>query len=182
MAKVEKDEKIIDLNRYSIGKQSTLTLKHLDIVKKFLAGTIKDTQQLPKWAKRYKEKLTIKDGNVYLDGKRVVADEERDDLMRELVYGKDQDVAPSRDAGYHVIKKRYLNISRRGWVEFLKKQRVIRQTDNAPPQQKRGGKKLNKKGELELDLFFISPKDLPKQLRTSQNLIPVLVMVDRHSI
>ena len=175
---VEKEEKLIDLNRYSTAKQSTLTKSHIDTVKKFLAGTIKNAQ-LPKWAKRYEKHLSLKDDNVYLDDRRVVADEERDDLMRELVYGKDQDVAPSRDAGYYLIKQRYLNISRRDWVAFLKKQRVIRQTDNVPPQKKRGGKKLNKKGELELDLFFIQPKDLPKQLRNTQNLIPVLVMVDR---
>ena len=179
MVKKDNEDKVIDLNRYAIGKQSTLTMKHLDTVKKFLAGTSKDTQALPKWAKRYKDKLTLKDDNVYLDDKRVVADEEQDDLMRELVYGKDQDVAPSRDAGYYLIKKRYLNISRRTWVDFLKKQRVIRQTDNAPPKQKAGGKKLNKKGELELDLFFISPKDLPHKISKSQNLIGVLVVVDR---
>ena len=104
MAKEKKEDKIIDLNRYSTDKQSTLTKSHVETVKKFLAGTIKNTQ-LPKWAKRYEKHLTLKDDNVYLDDRRVVADEERDDLMRELVYGKDQDVAPSRDAGYHTYKK-----------------------------------------------------------------------------
>ena len=73
--KEAKEEKIIDLNRYSTAKQSTLTAGRIDTVKKFLAGTIKNTQ-LPKWAKRYEKHLTLKDDNVYLDDKRVVADEE----------------------------------------------------------------------------------------------------------
>ena len=39
-------------------------------------------------------------------------------------------------------------------------------TDNAPPKQKHGGRKLNKKGELECDLFYIGKDDLPKSLQS----------------
>ena len=110
----------------------------------------------------------------------MVGNDERDDLMRELVYKKNSDVAPSRDAGYYTIKSRYLNVSRRNWVEFLKKQRVIRQTDNAPPTQKKGGKKIHRRGELEMDLFFLSRKDLPKEMtKTAAKLFPVINIVDR---
>ena len=38
-------------------------------------------------------------------------------------------------------------------------------TDNAPPKQKHGGRKLNKKGELECDLFYIGRDDLPDALK-----------------
>ena len=151
------EDKIIELNRYR-----NVNLKDIDAVKKFVTGKVKDNKPPNAWAKRFKDKLSVKGGKLLLDGRIVVANEERDDLMRDIVYNPKSDVAPSRDAGYYLIKKRYANVSRRQWLTFLKKQRVIRMTDNAPPAQKRGGKKLTRKGELEMDLFFISKDDVPK--------------------
>ena len=149
-----KDTDFMALNRYR-----NVNRKEIDEAKRFLSGQL-DKSKVASWVKRFDKHLEVKGNELLLDGKIVVGNDERDDLMRELVYAKDSDVAPSRDAGYYTVKKRYANISRRNWMNFLKKQRVIRQTDNAPPKQKHGGRKLNKKGELEADLFFIGVKDL----------------------
>ena len=149
------------LNRYRNGNK-----KEIDEAKRFVLSSTKDKSKVASWVKRYADHLTVKDGKLLLDGKQVIGNDERDDLMRTLVYKKNSDIAPSRDAGYYKVKKRYANVSRRNWMDFLKKQRVIRMTDNAPPKQKHGGRKLNKKGELECDLFYIGKDDLPKSLQS----------------
>ena len=171
----EKEVKILELNRYRNVNQ-----KDVEAVINFVSGKVKSDKPPTNWAKRFGDKLAVKNGKLLLDGRIVVANEERDDLMRDLIYNTKSDVAPSRDAGYYLIKKRYANVSRRQWLTFLKKQRVIRLTDNAPAARKRGGKKLTRKGELEMDLFFISRNDVPKHMQIGvKDMYPVLVVVDR---
>ena len=160
----DKQESIIELNRYR-----NVNRKDISDVINFLKTTSKDKSAPNSWSKRFKSKLTVKGGKLYLEDRLVIANEDRDDLMRKITYDVKSDVAPSRDAGYHLIKKRYANISRRQWITFLKKQRVIRMTDNAPATKKAGGKKLNKKGELEMDLFFISRADVPKHMQIASD-------------
>ena len=150
-----KSTNLIELNRYR-----NVNEKDVDNTKLFVAGKIKESE-LPTWAKRFKDDLSVKTNQLMLGDRIVVSNQEREALMRKLIYSTSSDVAPSRDAGYYLIKKRYANISRRQWLAFLKAQRVIRKTDNAPRKAKQGGKKLSRTGELECDLFFISRKDLP---------------------
>ena len=161
MANEEKKPDFMALNRYR-----NVNKKEIEEAKRFVLSDNKDKSKVASWVKRYADHLTVKDGKLMLDGRQVIGNDERDDLMRELVYKKNSDIAPSRDAGYYKVKKRYANVSRRDWMTFLKKQRVIRMTDNAPPKQKHGGRKLNKKGELECDLFYIGKLDMPESLQT----------------
>ena len=169
-----KSTNLIELNRYRNVNQ-----KDVDNTKLFVRGKIKESE-LPTWAKRFKDDLSVKTNQLLLGDRIVVSNQEREALMRKLIYDSKSDVAPSRDAGYYLIKKRYANISRRQWLAFLKAQRVIRKTDNAPRQAKQGGKKLTRTGELECDLFFIRRKDLPPHLRKGgTDLYAVLVAVDR---
>ena len=166
---------LIELNRYRNVNQ-----KDVENVKLFVLGKLKEDRKLPSWAKRFQDDLSVKNNQLMLGDRTVVSNQEREALMRKLVYDNNSDVAPSRDAGYYLIKKRYANISRRQWLAFLKSQRVIRQTDNAPPKAKTGGKKLTRTGELECDLFFISKKDLPGYLLEGGTaLYAVLVVCDR---
>ena len=173
MAKKD-DVNLLELNRYR-----NVNERDVENVKLFLSGKNKETK-LPSWAKAFKDHLSLENGNLKLGDRIVVANQEREALMRRLIYSKDSDVPPSRDAGYYLIKKRYANISRRQWLAFLKAQRVIRLTDNAPMKTKRGGKKLTRTGEIECDLFFISKDDLPPRLRKGNAaLYAVFVAVDR---
>ena len=153
-------------NFMALNRYRNVNKKEIDDAKRFVLSSTKDKSKVASWVKRYADHLTVKDGKLLLDGRQVIGNDERDALMRELVYKKNSDIAPSRDAGYYKVKKRYANVSRRNWMDFLKKQRVIRMTDNAPPKQKHGGRKLNKKGELECDLFYIGKDDLPKSLQS----------------
>ena len=171
----------IPLNRYR-----NLDRSDIEAAISFVEGKL-EAKDAPSWIKRFKKedkKLTIKKNNLFIDGLMVVGNDERETLMRSLIYDKDSTVAPSRDAGYYTIKKKYLNISRRNWTDFLKKQRVIRMTDNAPPKQKKGGKQIHRPGEIEVDLFFISKNDVRMfsqyaNDKSVQQSIPVVNMVDR---
>ena len=149
------------LNRYRDGnKYGGINEKGVELTKKFVAGKLKEGEKLPRWAERFKEHFSVSGDKLMLDGKEVIAKEERDKIMRELVYKKDSDVGLARDAGYYQIQKRYWNIPRRKWQAFLKKQESLRKTDNLPPRQKSGGQKLKRKGEIEVDIFVISNEDL----------------------
>ena len=166
---------LIELNRYRNVNNSDI-----ETTKLFVTGKLKGTEKPPTWANRFKDELSVKKGNLMLGDRVVVSNQERESLMRKLIYDTTSDVAPSRDAGYYLIKKRYANISRRQWLAFLKSQKIIRKSDNAPQQAKQGGKKLTRTGELECDLFFISRDDLPKYMQKGvTQLYAVLVCVDR---
>ena len=170
----DNDVNLLELNRYRNVNQ-----KDVDLVKGFLSGKYKENK-LPSWAKAFKNDLSVVKNELKLGDRIVVSNQEREALMRRLIYDKNSDVPPSRDAGYYLIKKRYANISRRQWLAFLKAQRVIRLTDNAPRKAKRGGKKLSRTGEIECDLFFISKDDIPAKIRKgTANLYAVFVAVDR---
>ena len=171
----------IELNRYR-----NLQRSDIEAAMKFVKGTL-DAKDAPSWIKRFKKEekdIKILKNNLYIEGRMVVGNDERDTLMRSLIYDKGSKVAPSRDAGYYSIKKKYLNVSRRNWTDFLKKQRVIRMTDNAPPKQKKGGKKIHRLGEIEVDLVFISKNDISNfyQYKKAGSVLmstPVVNMVDR---
>ena len=171
----------IELNRYK-----NLQRSDIDAAIKFIKGTL-EPKDAPSWIKRFKKEdknIKIQKNNLFIEGLMVVGNDERDTLMRSLVYDKGSIVAPSRDAGYYSIKKKYLNVSRRNWTDFLKKQRVIRMTDNAPPKQKKGGKQIHRLGEIEVDLVFISKDDISNFYQYTKagsvlKSIPVVNMVDR---
>ena len=149
------------LNRYhDNNKYGGINLEGIALTKKFVQNKLKEDEKLPRWAERFKEHFTVSGDKLMLDGKEVIAKEKRDETMRNLVYDKDSKIGLARDAGYYQIQKRYWNIPRRKWQAFLKKQESLRKTDNLPPRQKAGGKKLKRKGEIEVDVFVITHKDL----------------------
>ena len=107
---------MIELNRYK-----NLQRSDIDAAIKFIQGSL-DAKDAPSWIKRFKKEdknIKIKKNNLFIEGLMVVGNDERDTLMRSLVYDKGSTIAPSRDAGYYSIKKKYLNVSRRNWTDFL---------------------------------------------------------------
>ena len=96
------------LNRYhDKNKYGGINKEGIALTKKFVAGKLKEDEKLPRWAERFKEHFSVSGDKLMLDGKEVIAKEERDKTMRELVYKKDSDVGLARDAGYYQIQKRY---------------------------------------------------------------------------
>ena len=103
MAKTKEEVNLLELNRYRNVNQ-----KDVDNVISFLSGKNKEAS-LPSWAKAFKTHLSLEKGKLKLGDRIVVSNQERETLMRRLIYDKDSDVPPSRDAGYYLIKKRYAN-------------------------------------------------------------------------
>jgi hypothetical protein len=65
----------------------------------------------------------IKNNNLYIADRQVVAAEKVDDVLRQRMYNKNKKPIPfSRDPGYDHIQTEYLGISRRVFYEWLSKQ------------------------------------------------------------
>jgi hypothetical protein len=84
------------------------------------------------------------------------------------------------------VSKRYIGISKRAFAAFAQTQRVKIRTDNAPKKIVKKGRKLSKKGIIEIDLFQTSRKDLPTYIQktfadTIEKLVQhyTLTMVDK---
>ena len=127
------------VNRYNFTRASVASAI------KFLKGKAK---RQPNFLKI--RKGTVKDGKLYLDGKRVVPREEVDDYLRDRIY---KGATPlSRDSAFYSIFRDVIGVSRKAIDLFLKSQRIIRETDRQQPAVKRKGRKVHAKGQLHLDL------------------------------
>ena len=81
---------LIELNRYRNVNQ-----KYVENVKLFVLGKLKEDRKLPSWAKRFKDDLSVTNNQLMLGDRTVVSNQEREALMRKLVYDNNSDVAPS---------------------------------------------------------------------------------------
>ena len=127
-------------------------------------------EYLPKirWAKRPlriqkvqhgKEVIAVQEGGVW---KRLIHNKNIDGYLRESMLSKTSDVPLSRDAGYHIVQKRTVGISRRALGSFLSKQEVLQLTRDKLPIMKQGGRPLEARGNLELDLVEAKGRDIGK--------------------
>ena len=129
------------------------TEKYIKQIKNFLKGSAKTK---PTVLNKFKGEL--KGNTLYIDGKRVVAKEDIDKYLREKIY--DAKTPLSRDSAYYLISKETAGIPRSAVERFLRKQRIVRETDNQQPTTKRGSRKVFKSGQYHLDLIEIKFKDL----------------------
>ena len=86
MAKTKEEVNLLELNRYRNVNQ-----KDVDNVISFLSGKNKEAS-LPSWAKAFKTHLSLEKGKLKLGDRIVVSNQERETLMRRLIYDKDSDV------------------------------------------------------------------------------------------
>jgi hypothetical protein len=127
--------------------------------KQFLKGK---TKTGPRWAERFKSDLSIKGNHIYFNERRIVSSHEVNDILRDAIFKKAADIPPSRDGAFHLVKQRYVGISRRNIMKFLAGQRVLAETKPIPPQAtKKSGQKL-KNFTFETDLIFVKRDDVEK--------------------
>jgi hypothetical protein len=170
----------MQINRYKFNQ------KGIDqVLKRLKDNTVKG---LPNWYKKLqnKEQLKEKDGKLFLGEKQIVPTEKVGEIIRNAFYQKDSKTPWSRDAGYADLSKRYIGISKRAFATFAQTQRVKIRTDNVPKKIVKKGRKLSKKGIIEIDLFQTSRKDLPTYIQKTfpdsiEKLIQhyTLTMVDK---
>ena len=106
------------------------TEKKITAAKKFLKG---DAKTEPSFLKRFKG--TIVKGRLHLDGKQVIPKEKVEVYLRNRIYAAKTPL--SRDAAFYWIQKDSVGVSRKAVDNFLKKQRIVRETDNQQATTKR---------------------------------------------
>ena len=141
------------MNRYQILE------KDIPKVKAFLKNG--KTDGVPKWAIRFKDKLSVKNGKVFFEQtKQVVPKDQVETYLRDRLYSKDATLPYGRDSGHYKLLQESVGISRRVLMEFIRAQKNIQlsKPSLAKPKRKQGIKL--KKLQLQTDLIFVRKDDL----------------------
>ena len=123
-----------------------------------------------------KQVLEVQDGEAW---KRLVHEDGVDQFLRDELLRNGSDVPLSRDAGYHIIQKRTIGISRRRFGKFIAKQAVLQITRDRPAEKKRIGKPADKRGYLEMDLVEAKGRDIGKYVHHPVSNFYWITIVDR---
>ena len=141
----------IKMHRYKFTKANVAAAV------KFVQGKAKTG---PVYSKKYSDDLTVKKGKLFYKDMLVVPLEKTEQILREEVYKKGGDTPSGRDAAFHILKKRYIGISRRQLMDFLRKQRTLGATRPSVPQAKQSAGEKLKMRTYETDLIFLRRNDL----------------------
>ena len=147
----------MEINRFRFTDKAVA--KAIKVLKGDLAKS-----KAPTFLKRFKE-IELKNGKLFYQNKEIIKSSDIAKTVRDLLYTKGSDTPWSRDAGYAALSKKYIGISRRAFRDVTSTQKIKVESDNVPPALKKAGRKLSKKGQIEIDLFHISRNDLPKELK-----------------
>ena len=120
--------------------------------------------------------LQVKEGDTW---KELVHERGIDPYLRESLLSPSADVPMSRDAGYHIVQKRTVGISRRAFAKFISKQAVLQITKDRLPEKKQPGKLLKGRGYLELDLVEAKGKDIGKWVHHPVKNYYWITLIDR---
>ena len=124
-----------------------------------------------------KDLIEVEEQNVW---KRVVPEDHIDGYLREALLSSSADVPMSRDAGYHIVQKRTIGISRRAFASFMSKQAVLQITKDAPAHNKKKvGRPLEGRGNAEIDLVEAKGKDIGKLLHRPTKNFYWITFIDR---
>ena len=119
----------------------------------------------PNFLKKFPGEFSVKQGKLYAGELRVIPTEERDDFLREAIYGKQSEYPFGRDSAFAIIKTEVLNVSKRDIEAFLNKQGPLVHRRSRPPKEKREHiRKIRKPAQLSVDLAHIKANDFQKTL------------------
>ena len=114
----------------------------------------------PNFLKKFPGEFSVKQGKLYAGELRVIPTEERDDFLREAIYGKQSEYPFGRDSAFAIIKTEVLNVSKRDIEAFLNKQGPLVHRRSRPPKEKRVHlRKIRKPGILSMDLVHVKAAD-----------------------
>ena len=116
----------------------------------------------PTWAKKYKEDLTAKGNKLFYKEREIVSREQVDAVLRRELYKKDGDMPSGRDSAFHICKQRFVGISRRALMQFIRGQKPLGQVKSALNKPKQAGGERLKNYVFETDLIFLKKNDLEK--------------------
>ena len=134
------------MNRYNFSEAE---------IKRALSGV-----NVPNFMKKYPFKA--KGNKLFLEGREVIPNEQREAYLRKILYDKNSDYPLARDSLFYLLKKEVINISKRFIESFLKKQDVIVERTAKPRKEKRKFVvNIKKAGAVSGDLVHIEKNDLP---------------------
>ena len=139
------------MHRYKFTADSVKKAKY------FLQGK---TNTGPVWAVKFKADLKIKDGNVFYKDKQIVPKESVGDLLRKDIYKVGGDTPSGRDSAFHILKQRYIGVSRRVLMEWLRAQKALGETRSAVAKPRQSFGERLKRYTFETDLIFLKKNDL----------------------
>ena len=111
--------------------------------------------------------------------KRIIPKEQIETFCRDAILNPDSKVPLARDAGYHIVQKDSIGVSRRAFYSFLAKQEALQVTRNRLPEMVKPGRPLEKKGSLELDLVEAKGKDIGSFLHHPVKNFYFITLIDR---
>ena len=138
------------------------------IVKTYLKNN-KLTKNLPKWAVKFKEQLTIKKGKIMYMDKEIVPREKVQDYLRDKLYSKEATLSFGRDSAHYTLLKSTVGISRRVLMEFLRSQKNLAESRPSLAKAKVKSGIKRKKLTLGTDLIFVRRSDLISHNKKFEN-------------
>ena len=122
--------------------------------KKGLNFLEKGTGKPPIWCTRFKEDLSVKGGKIYYAKREIIPKERVNSVLRFEFYKKNGDCPSARDSAFHILKKRYVGLSRRDVMKFIRAQKSLGEVKSALPKPKMSAGKKYKNYCYETDLVF----------------------------
>ena len=177
--------------KWSIIRRYPITAASLEKVQKFLRSHDKITKDdLPgkqfAWAHAGPLKIgKAKHGKITVLAqekeiwKEVVPKEQIVTFCRNAILNPKSSVPLTRDAGYHILQKDTVGISRRSFYAFLAKQESLQITRNRNEKMIKPGRPLEGRGNLELDLVEAKGKDIGKFLHHPVKDFYFITLIDR---
>ena len=137
---------------------------------KITAAAVKKTKQYikdgsgkpPPWAVRFKDDLSLAGQKLLFKDREVIPRERVEAVLREEIYRKNGDMPAGRDGAFHICKKKYVGISRRALMDFIRAQKSLGEVKAAQNKPKRSAGERLKNYVLETDLIFLKKNDLEK--------------------
>ena len=139
------------MNRYHFAQ------KTVDQAIKFLKSK---KGRAPGFIEKFPGVFNIRRGKLHAGNRRVVPTEEREEYLREVVYGKKSEYPFGRDSLFAILKHEVLNVSKRDIEAFLNAQGPLVRRRARPKKQKREHlRQIRKPGLLSVDLVHVRAKD-----------------------
>ena len=111
--------------------------------------------------------------------KELVHEGRVDEYLRDAMLLPSSDVPLARDAGYHIVQKRTVGISRRMMQRFINKQEVRQLTRPQNKSMQNPGTTAKGRGYLEIDLIEAKGADIGKYVHRPVRNFYFISMIDR---
>ena len=141
------------MNRFKYSNQS------LKNAIKFIKTT---KGQPPSWVTKHRDDLVVKGSKLFFNDREIISRERVQDVLRKEIYKVGGTVPSGRDSAFHICKKRYVGISRRGIMEFIRGQKPLGEVKAALNKPKQTSGERLKNYTFETDLIFLKKTDLEK--------------------